>query len=261
MSSRRDNRSIVEFLFGSLAAGVQAATADTSPRRFRNGWLRRRKRARQRWHPASTGSAPSMAISRRGSRAPTVAIRKGEAPQHPVRGEKHHRNEGSGDRDGSPIYKGRIGTADAAIVRRLRERGGVLLGKTHSTAFAYSDPAPTHNPRDLHTRLAAARADPAAAVAAGMVPVALGTQTGGSVLRPAWYCGVTGFKTTYGLLPWPVSCRSPGASTHWGSSPRPLPTCWRSGGDRTADQSGRRHSVGGTGPRSRRRACHGIRVS
>ena len=102
---------------------------------------------------------------------------------------------------GSPIYKGRIGTADAAIVRRLLELGGVLLGKTHSTAFAYTDPAPTHNPRDLAHTPGGSSSGSAAAVAAGMVPVALGTKTDESVLRPASYCGVTGFKTTYGLLP------------------------------------------------------------
>ena len=60
---------------------------------------------------------------------------------------------------GSPIYKGRIGTADAAIVRDLRRRGAVLLGKTQTTAFAYREPAPTVNPRNLSTRPAAARAD------------------------------------------------------------------------------------------------------
>ena len=101
---------------------------------------------------------------------------------------------------GSPIYKGRIGTADAAIVRQLRQRGGVLLGKTHTTAFAYSTPAPTRNPRNLAHTPGGSSAGSAAAVAAGMVPVAVGTQTGGSVIRPASYCGVTGFKTSYGLL-------------------------------------------------------------
>jgi len=102
---------------------------------------------------------------------------------------------------GSPIYKGRIGTADAAIVRALRTRGGILLGKTHSTAFAYRTPAPTHNPRALDHTPGGSSSGSAAAVAAGMVPVALGTQTGGSVLRPASFCGVTGFKASYGLLP------------------------------------------------------------
>ena len=102
---------------------------------------------------------------------------------------------------GSPIYKGRIGTADAAIVRNLRGRGAVLLGKTHTTAFAYRTPAPTRNPRDLTHTPGGSSSGSAAAVAAGMVPFALGTQTGGSVLRPASFCGVTGFKPTYGLLP------------------------------------------------------------
>jgi len=102
---------------------------------------------------------------------------------------------------GSSIYKGRIGTADAAIVRQLRQRGGLLMGKTQSTAFAYITPAPTRNPRNLAHTPGGSSSGSAAAVAAGMVPVALGTQTAGSVLRPASYCGVTGFKASYGLFP------------------------------------------------------------
>jgi Asp-tRNA(Asn)/Glu-tRNA(Gln) amidotransferase A subunit family amidase len=102
---------------------------------------------------------------------------------------------------GSPIYKGRIGTADAAIVRDMRQRGGILLGKTHAAAFAYRTPAPTRNPRDLEHTPGGSSSGSAAAIAAGMVPVALGTQTRGSVLRPASYCGVTGFKASFGLLP------------------------------------------------------------
>ena len=101
---------------------------------------------------------------------------------------------------GSPVYAGRIGTADADIVQRLRQRGAVLLGKTHTTAFAYRTPAPTRNPRNLAHTPGGSSAGSAAAVAAGMVPIALGTQTRGSVLRPASYCGVTGFKASYGLL-------------------------------------------------------------
>ncbi len=99
---------------------------------------------------------------------------------------------------GSPIYEGRIGTADAAIVRELRQRGAILLGKTHTAAFAYRDPAPTRNPRDLEHTPGGSSSGSAAAVAAGMAPFALGTQTKGSVLRPASYCGVTGFKPSYG---------------------------------------------------------------
>jgi len=101
---------------------------------------------------------------------------------------------------GSPIYKGRIGTADAAIVRELRQRGAILLGKTQCTAFAYRTPAPTRNPHDLEHTPGGSSSGSAAAVAAGMVPFALGTQTRGSVLRPASFCGVTGFKPTYGLF-------------------------------------------------------------
>jgi Asp-tRNA(Asn)/Glu-tRNA(Gln) amidotransferase A subunit family amidase len=101
---------------------------------------------------------------------------------------------------GSPIYKGRIGTEDAAIVRELRQRGAILLGKTHTTAFAYRTPGPTRNPRNVAHTPGGSSSGSAAAVAAGMVPFALGTQTRGSVLRPASYCGVTGFKASYGLL-------------------------------------------------------------
>jgi Asp-tRNA(Asn)/Glu-tRNA(Gln) amidotransferase A subunit family amidase len=99
---------------------------------------------------------------------------------------------------GSPIYKGRIGNADAAIVQELRKLGGIMLGKTECTPFAYMTPSPTRNPRDLAHTPGGSSSGSAAAVAAGMVPIALGTQTRGSVLRPASFCGVTGFKPTYG---------------------------------------------------------------
>jgi amidase len=102
---------------------------------------------------------------------------------------------------GTPLYKGRIGTEDAAIVRDLRQRGAILMGKTHTTAFAYRTPAPTRNPRNVEHTPGGSSSGSAAAVAAGMVPFALGTQTQGSVLRPASFCGVTGFKPTYGIVP------------------------------------------------------------
>ncbi|MGA7624424.1 MAG: amidase [Candidatus Acidiferrales bacterium] len=101
---------------------------------------------------------------------------------------------------GSPIYKGRIGTTDAAIIRELRQRGAILLGKTVTTAFAYFTPGPTRNPRDLEHTPGGSSSGSAAAVAAGMVPFTIGEQTVGSILRPASYCGVTGFKASYGLL-------------------------------------------------------------
>ena len=121
---------------------------------------------------------------------------------------------------GSPIYKGRIGTADAAIVRDLRARGAVLMGKTHTTAFAYREPAPTVNPRNHDHTPGGSSSGSAAAVAAGMIPFALGTQTMGSVLRPASYCGVTGFKGTFGrvslegVLPFAKSLDTLGFFTH-----------------------------------------------
>jgi Asp-tRNA(Asn)/Glu-tRNA(Gln) amidotransferase A subunit family amidase len=101
---------------------------------------------------------------------------------------------------GSPLYAGRKGERDASVVRELRGGGAVPMGKTHTTAFASFDPAPTRNPRlDGHTP-GGSSSGSAAAVAAGMVPFALGTQTLGSVLRPASFCGICGFKPTFGLV-------------------------------------------------------------
>src|SRR6202521_934860 len=101
---------------------------------------------------------------------------------------------------GSPLYKGRLGSADAAIIREMRSRGAILLGKTVTTAFAYRTPGPTRNPRNLDHTPGGSSSGSAAAVAAGMVPFTIGEQTRGSMLRPASYCGVTGFKPTHDLL-------------------------------------------------------------
>ena len=101
---------------------------------------------------------------------------------------------------GSPLYEGHQGTADADIVRRLRSLGAILLGKTATAAFACRTPAATRNPRNPAHTPGGSSSGLAAAVAASMVPFAVGTQTHGSVLRPASFCGVTGFKPTYGLL-------------------------------------------------------------
>lgn len=101
---------------------------------------------------------------------------------------------------GSPLYAGRKGETDAAVVTQLRKRGAILLGKTQTTAFAYFDPAPTRNPHDPACTPGGSSSGSAVAVAAGMVPFALGTQTLGSVLRPASFCGVVGFKPSVGLL-------------------------------------------------------------
>jgi aspartyl-tRNA(Asn)/glutamyl-tRNA(Gln) amidotransferase subunit A len=90
---------------------------------------------------------------------------------------------------------------DATSVARLRAAGAIVLGKTHTTEFAFRDPAPTRNPWNPRHTPGGSSSGSAAAVAARMVPAALGTQTVGSVLRPAAYCGVVGFKPTHGLVP------------------------------------------------------------
>src|SRR5262244_3635694 len=92
-------------------------------------------------------------------------------------------------------------TADAAAVARIRAAGAIVLGKTVTTEFAYRDPAPTRNPWNRGHTPGGSSAGSAAAVAARMAPLALGSQTVGSVLRPAAYCGVVGFKGTHGLVP------------------------------------------------------------
>ena len=102
---------------------------------------------------------------------------------------------------GSPIHRGHRPAKDAECVRRLREAGAVVLGKTVTTEFAVYSPGKTRNPRDLSRTPGGSSSGSAAAVADGMVPVALGSQTAGSVVRPAAFCGVIGFKPTYGALP------------------------------------------------------------
>ncbi|MBM3793515.1 MAG: amidase [Acidobacteria bacterium] len=101
---------------------------------------------------------------------------------------------------GSPVFAGRRATQDCSLVRRLRKLGGTVVGKTHTTSFAYFDPAPTRNPHRAGHTPGGSSSGAAAAVAAGMVPMAIGSQTQGSVLRPASFCGVAGFKPTHGLI-------------------------------------------------------------
>lgn len=102
---------------------------------------------------------------------------------------------------GSPIYDGWQPRADAPVVMALKAAGASVAGKTHTTAFAFLDPAPTRNPHDLTASPGGSSAGSAAAVAAGMIPLAIGTQTGGSVIRPAAYCGIAAIKPSYALLP------------------------------------------------------------
>ena len=101
---------------------------------------------------------------------------------------------------GSPIYTGRRPDADAACVRRLREAGAVVLGKTVTTEFATYQPPRTVNPHDPERTPGGSSSGSAAAVADGMAPLALGSQTAGSTIRPASFCGIAGFKPTHGAV-------------------------------------------------------------
>ena len=101
---------------------------------------------------------------------------------------------------GTPLYRGRRPTRDAACVASLRSGGGVVLGKTVTTELAFFAPGPTRNPRNPAHTPGGSSSGSAAAVADCMVPAALGTQTAGSIIRPAAYCGIVGFKPSHGLL-------------------------------------------------------------
>jgi amidase len=102
---------------------------------------------------------------------------------------------------GSPIYAGHRPARDAAVVALLRNAGAVILGKTVTTEFAAAYPGPTVNPHNPAHTPGGSSSGSAAAVADGMVPAGLGTQTLGSIIRPAAFCGIAGFKPTYGLVP------------------------------------------------------------
>jgi Asp-tRNA(Asn)/Glu-tRNA(Gln) amidotransferase A subunit family amidase len=101
---------------------------------------------------------------------------------------------------GSPIYAGVRLPFDAAVLSLTRRAGGVIAGKTATTEFAGFQPGPTRNPRSADRSPGGSSSGSAAAVAAGMVPLALGTQTAGSIVRPAAYCGVVGYKPSFGLI-------------------------------------------------------------
>jgi len=103
--------------------------------------------------------------------------------------------------NGSPRDKGRVPLRDAFVVERLKKEGAIIMGKTVTTELAFMDPGKTANPHNLAHTPGGSSQGSAAAVADGMVPLAIGTQTGGSVIRPASFCGVTGFKPSFGAIP------------------------------------------------------------
>ena len=103
--------------------------------------------------------------------------------------------------NGTPLDAGRVPRHDAFVVARLKAAGALLLGKTATTELAYSQPAPTRNPVAPGHTPGGSSAGSAAAVAAGQAPLAIGTQTAGSVIRPAAFCGTVGFKPSFGAIP------------------------------------------------------------
>jgi Asp-tRNA(Asn)/Glu-tRNA(Gln) amidotransferase A subunit family amidase len=103
--------------------------------------------------------------------------------------------------NGTPFDAGRRPAEDAALVQRLRQAGAIILGKTVTTELAVFTPGKTRNPHDPQRTPGGSSSGSAAAVAAGMVPLAVGSQTNGSVIRPASFCGVVGFKPSRGLVP------------------------------------------------------------
>jgi Asp-tRNA(Asn)/Glu-tRNA(Gln) amidotransferase A subunit family amidase len=103
--------------------------------------------------------------------------------------------------NGTPVFAGRRPSRDAAIVTNLKAAGAVILGKTVTTELAFFGPGKTRNPHNPDHTPGGSSSGSAAAVADFHVPLAIGTQTAGSIIRPASYCGVIGFKPTFGILP------------------------------------------------------------
>lgn len=124
---------------------------------------------------------------------------------------------------GSRLWANSIARQDATVVRKLREAGAVFVGKTVTTQYASFDPSPTRNPWNLERTPGGSSSGSAAAVATGMCLGALGSQTGGSITRPASYCGVAGCKPAYGQ----VSCEGVVPLAHSMDHPGPLARCVR----------------------------------
>jgi len=122
---------------------------------------------------------------------------------------------------GSKLWQNSVARQDATVVQRLRAAGAVFVGKTVTTAYASFDPPPTRNPWRLDRTPGGSSSGSAAAVACGMCLAALGSQTGGSICRPAAFCGVVGLKPSYGL----VSCDGTLPLAHSMDHPGPMTRC------------------------------------
>jgi len=131
-----------------------------------------------------------------------IARKKTPGPLHgiPIGVKDIYYTSGIKTAAGSKIFEDFIPDHDATAVARLKKAGAIVLGKTATTEFAFADPAPTRNPWNLDHTPGGSSSGSAAAVAACMCPAALGSQTAGSILRPAAFCGVVGLKPTYGRI-------------------------------------------------------------
>jgi Asp-tRNA(Asn)/Glu-tRNA(Gln) amidotransferase A subunit family amidase len=192
------------FLFGSVAVALGARSRAAVPARLETftQWLNASPHEREMALQACLDRIQSMEPSIHAwvQVSPQKPTGNGKLAGIPFGAKDIIETRGLATEYGSPVYKGRIGTQDAAIISDLRQHGAVLLGKTVTTAFAYRTPGATRNPRNLEHTPGGSSSGSAAAVAAGMVPFTIGEQTQGSMLRPASYCGVSGFKPTHGLL-------------------------------------------------------------
>ncbi|HEX9767749.1 MAG TPA: amidase [Kiloniellales bacterium] len=127
--------------------------------------------------------------------------------------------------DGTVLHAGRTPGEDAAVVALLRQAGAVILGKTVTTELAVYAPGKTRNPHDLERTPGGSSSGSAAAVAAQMVPLAIGTQTNGSVIRPAAFCGAYGFKPSHGLISRHRVLQQSRTLDHVGVFARSIPDC------------------------------------
>lgn len=147
----------------------------------------------QRWEPHINAFVELCPRDAQG-KGPLVGMRVGVKDIIDVVGVPT-RNGSDTCQDASPAEQ------DAPVVVKLRDAGAHIIGKTVTTEFAFTDPTACRNPYDLHRSPGGSSSGSGAAVAAGVVDIALGTQTAGSLCRPAAYCGVVGFKPTYGVIP------------------------------------------------------------
>jgi aspartyl-tRNA(Asn)/glutamyl-tRNA(Gln) amidotransferase subunit A len=185
---------------GAAADGIRAGTV--SPVELVEALLRR--------IDAVDGGVKAWALVDRAGALATARERADEATRGQFRGPLHgvpfaakdiFYSRGLRTEAGSKVLAGFVPQYDATSIARLKSAGAILLGKLHTTEFATFDPAPTRNPWNVAHTPGGSSSGSAAAVAARMVPFSLGSQTAGSAVRPASYCGLVGLKPTFGRIP------------------------------------------------------------